>query len=281
YPCPVVLTYHALGTVKRRYQGAQDTSPPGRVGFERALGRRVDRVIAQCEDEVAELLRLGVPRRSISLIPSGVDAEAFSPMGPIAPRTGRARILTVGRLVERKGFDTLISALPQVPDAELLIAGGPPESSLDKDREARRLYHTAVKAGVSDRVRLLGRTAHHHMAEWYRSADVVACTPWYEPFGLTPLEAMACGVPVVAAATGGLTDSVVDCVTGVHVPPRDPEATARALLALLNDPVRRICLGAAATDRVRVRYTWEQTVAQLQGIYEHVAERSDTCGVTS
>ena len=125
---PVVQTYHALGTVKRRYQGAKDTSPPERVGYERALGRAVDRVIAQCRDEVAELVRLGVPRRRISVVPSGVDLDRFTPVGPAAPHDAeRPRILTVGRLVERKGFAELIEAMRLVPKAECVVVGGPPD----------------------------------------------------------------------------------------------------------------------------------------------------------
>ena len=79
---PVVQTYHALGTVKRRHQGPADTSPQSRIGYERALGRAVDRVIAQSQDEIGELVRMGVPRSRISLIPSGVDLDEFCPDGP-------------------------------------------------------------------------------------------------------------------------------------------------------------------------------------------------------
>ena len=109
---PVVQTYHALGVVKRRYQGVQDTSPARRVAYERELGRSVDRVIAQCQDEVGELVRMGVPRSRMTVIPSGVNLSTFAPLGPAAERQpGRSRILTVGRLVERKGFQTVVRAM--------------------------------------------------------------------------------------------------------------------------------------------------------------------------
>ena len=81
---PVVQTYHALGTVKRRHQGAQDTSPAGRIRDERALGQAVDRVVAQCQDEVRELMQLGVPARQLAVVPSGVNLTAFGPLGPAA-----------------------------------------------------------------------------------------------------------------------------------------------------------------------------------------------------
>src|SRR5690606_409233 len=123
---PVVQTFHALGTVKRRHQGDADTSPPGRIGYERLIGRTVHRVVAQCRDEVGELVRMDVPAARISLVPSGVDPSRFTPDGPaVAGTPGRYRILSVGRLVERKGFADLIRALPSVPGAELVVVGGP------------------------------------------------------------------------------------------------------------------------------------------------------------
>jgi D-inositol-3-phosphate glycosyltransferase len=268
---PVVQTYHALGTIKKRYQGAKDTSPPERVGYERALGRAVDRVIAQCRDEVAELVRLGVPRGRITVVPSGVDLDRFTPDGPVAPQvTGRPRILTVGRLVERKGYGELIQAMRLVPKAECVIVGGPPEADLDRDPLARQLRDLARGSRVASRVRLVGAVPREEMPRWYRSADVVVCAPWYEPFGLTPLEAMACGVPVVATAVGGLTDTVVDELTGELVPPRDPAALGRTLRKLLDDPVRRLAYGTAAVDRVRLCYSWHRTADQLATIYAAV-----------
>ena len=104
-----------------------------------------------------------------------------------------------------------------------------------------------------------------------RSADVVVCTPWYEPFGIVPLEAMACGVPVVASAVGGLTDTVVDRDTGWLVPPRDPAALASALRALLADPERRAAMGRAGLDRARQWYSWPRIAAQTEAVYEQLA----------
>jgi glycosyltransferase involved in cell wall biosynthesis len=101
----------------------------------------------------------------------------------------------------------------------------------------------------------------------FRSADAVACTPWYEPFGIVPLEAMACGVPVVAAAVGGLTDSVVDRGTGLHVPPRNPEAIAGALAALIASPRLRTTLGRAGERRARARYSWNRVAEETEKAY--------------
>ncbi|WBB81462.1 glycosyltransferase [Micromonospora sp. WMMD882] len=268
---PVVLTYHALGTVKRRHQGAADTSPAGRVDYERALGVAVDRVVVQSRDEVRELVAMGVPRSRMTVVPSGVNLETFSPVGPVADRDpARPRVLTVGRLVERKGFQDVIRALPAVPDAECVVVGGPPAGAVDDDPHARRLRAIAASCGVADRVRLVGAAPREEMARWYRSADVLVAAPWYEPFGLTPLEGMACGVPVVGAAVGGIVDTVVDGLTGDLVPPRDPAALGAALRGLLADSDRRFAYATAAVERARDRYSWARTATQLVEVYAAV-----------
>ncbi|WP_199514854.1 glycosyltransferase [Nucisporomicrobium flavum] len=272
---PVVQTYHALGTVKRRHQGANDTSPPHRVGYERQLGRVVDRVVVQCQDEVQELVRMGVPRSQMALVPSGVDTDRFRPEGPAEPRDAdRPRILTVGRLVERKGYEDLIRALPSVPNAELVVVGGPPDGRLDDDPYARRLRALADSCRVSGRFHLAGPAGSADMPRWYRSADVLAAAPWYEPFGLTPLEAMACGVPVVGTAVGGLTDTIVDGMTGDLVPARDFRSLGSALRRLLADDMRRVSYAAAAADRALHSYSWRRIAARLTAVYATVAGRT-------
>jgi glycosyltransferase involved in cell wall biosynthesis len=101
-----------------------------------------------------------------------------------------------------------------------------------------------------------------------RSADVVACTPWYEPFGIVPLEAMACGIPVVASAVGGMLDTVVHDVTGRLVAPKHPSDTADALYPLLRDAFLRRSLGAAGRDRARSRYSWDRIAGATMRIYD-------------
>ncbi|MFC7545278.1 glycosyltransferase [Plantactinospora sp. GCM10030261] len=277
---PVVLTYHALGTVKRRYQGARDTSPPRRVDYERALGRSVDRVIAQSGDEVRELARMGIPRSRMSVIPSGVDLTAFAPTGPVVPGD-RRRVLSVGRLVERKGFGDVIRAMRLVPDAECVVVGGPPHRQLDTDPEARRLTDLIAECGLTDRVRLAGAVPREEMPAWYRSADVLVAAPWYEPFGLTPLEAMACGVPVVGTAVGGLTDTVVPGLTGDLVPARDPRSLGAAVQRLLTDRVRRTAYATAALDRARTRYSWQRTADQMADVYAAVSRVTEPSRVVA
>lgn len=257
---PVVQTFHALGTVKRRWQGAADTSPPERIAVERDLGRRAAAIVATCSDEVRELRMMGVPDRKIVVVPCGVDLDLFRPGGPAAPRNGCPRVLSLGRMVARKGVDTVVRALRHVPEVELVIVGGSSE-----DDEVERLRRLAAGHGLSDRVHLLGSVGRDEVPALMRSADLLVTTPWYEPFGIVPLEAMACGVPVVASAVGGHLDTVAGC--GVLVPPRRPRALARALNDLLAHEELRRRLGAAGARRARARYGWPQVAARTESVY--------------
>ncbi len=272
---PVTQTFHALGTVKRRHQGSADTSPPERVGVERQIGRTCDRVLATCTDEVQELAAMGISPRRVSVVPCGVDAAHFHPGADpaTAPAPGRARrhrLLACGRLVPRKGYDLAIRALSRIPNTELLLAGGPPPEHLDGEPEARRLRELADREGVGDRVHLLGAVDPGRMPALMRSADLVLCTPVYEPFGIVPLEAMACAVPVVATDVGGHRDSVADGRTGRLVAPGDPDAVAAAVRDLLgSDRVRRR-YGTAGRARVLARFTWPRVADGVEQVYRRL-----------
>jgi len=254
--------------VKRRHQGAKDTSPPTRRREEATLAREADRIVATCSDEVFELVRIGADLRRVAVVPCGVDLGMFRPDGPAAPRpSGAARLLVVSRLVERKGIGDVIAAMARLPGVELVVAGGPPAAELAGIPEAARLAALAERVGVAGRVRLLGRVGRCDLPALYRSADLVVNVPWYEPFGIVPLEAMACGVPVVVSAVGGLVDTVVDDVTGIHVPPRRPGLLAAAVAALLADPERRATLAATGARRARRRYGWDRIAGSTLEVY--------------
>ncbi|MFF9809643.1 glycosyltransferase [Streptomyces coeruleorubidus] len=270
---PLLHTYHALGTVKRRHQRHADTSPPERIPGETEIGLGCDRVVATCRDEAAELTRMGVPPHKIGIVPCGVDPDRFSPKGPAAPRGPYPhRLLQLGRLVPRKGAAVAVAALARLPGTELVVVGGPPADRLDDDPEVRRLRGIARDAGVADRVRFTGAVPSEEVPPLLRSADVVVCPADYEPFGIVPLEAMACGVPVVASAVGGQLDTVADPGTGRLVPPRDPEALARAVAGLLADPAARAACGAAGRRRVLGRYGWGQVAAATEAAYCEVLD---------
>ncbi|WP_159675528.1 glycosyltransferase, partial [Streptomyces mexicanus] len=185
-------------------------------------------------------------------------------------RARRHRLLACGRLVPRKGYDLAIRALSRIPNTELLLAGGPPPEHLDGEPEARRLRELADREGVGDRVHLLGAVDPARMPALMRSAALVLCTPVYEPFGIVPLEAMACAVPVVATDVGGHRDSVADGRTGRLVTPGDPDAVAAAVRDLLgSDRVRRR-YGTAGRARVLARFTWPRVADGVEQVYRRL-----------
>ena len=268
---PVALTFHALGAEKRQFQGITDTSPAVRLEEERRLAQRVDRVIATTSEECRSLVRMGADPSRVSVVPCGVDVSTFRPDGDVWPARGRRpRVVTLSRLVPRKGLADVIEAVASLDDVELLIAGGPPEAMLGDDAYAVQLQRFIDVTGTSDRIRLLGSIERERAASLIRSADVVVCAPWYEPFGLVAVEAMACGVPVIASAVGGLLETVVDDVTGMVVPPRRPISIRSAIRTMIDHPARRTVMGRAAVRRAR-HYEWPTIAGRTMDIYRQLA----------
>ena len=281
---PLVTTFHALGLVRREHQGDADQFPPERIGIERALALRSDRVIAECPQDADDLMRLydALPER-IATVPCGVDTTVFRPGDKAAARRRlglppeRFLVLQLGRLVPRKGIDNVIKALallPRGPDAaQLMVVGG---ASTEPDErltpEIGRLRGVTQAHGVSGQVHFAGRRDREQLRDWYLAADVFVTTPWYEPFGITPLEAMACGRPVIGSEVGGIKHTVVDGVTGFLVPPKDPWALAVRLSFLQCNPAMGAAMGRAGAHRVRRNYTWSQVARQLAEVYAEVMQ---------
>lgn len=266
---PVVQSFHGIGAVERRHLGSADPNPRERVGVEREIAGTCDGIIAASEAEAADLAETGAPADKVAVVPGGVDLDRFCPVGPAAGRDGWSRILAPGNLMRRKGVDTAIVALQYLPATELVIAGGPEHGPPEDDAEARRLRWAAEEAGVSERVLMPGRTAHDAMPALYRASDAVVCTPWYEPSGTAALEAMACGVPVVASAVDCLKDLVDDGVTGRLLEEASPETVAAAVEPYLNDPALAERTGLAARAKACGRYSWEAVAAETVKAYEH------------
>jgi len=277
---PVLQTFHALGAVKRRHQPGVDTSPTERLATEDRLLREVDAIVATCTDERRELVGLGAPPSIIEVIPCGVDGAIFQPRGLAIPRTGLARLVVTSRLVPRKGIQDAIEALQLLPNTELVIVGGPNDNELPEDHEYRRLVALARNVGVDHRVVFTGGLSQPAVAAWMRSADAVVAAPWYEPFGIVPVEAMACGVPVIGSAVGGLLDTVVDGHTGFLVRPRDPEAIAERVDFLLTHPRVRARMARAAIARAAL-YQWPKVAHRMAALYARAVAARDDLAATS
>ena len=272
---PWVHTFHALGVVKRRYQGTADHSPTDRLRVEAQLVRSADRLVATCTDELCELVTLGADRRRVDVVPCGIDVDVFRPDGPTAPRGTSPRLVTVCRLVPRKGVADVIRAMQELPGVELVVAGGRTLAELDEDPEHQRLADLAHAYGVADAVRFTGSLVPADVAALLRSADLSVCTPAYEPFGIAPIEAMACGTPVVGSSVGGLLDTVLPGCTGVLVPPGRPDRIAAAVRALLGDDARRARMARQAASVARERYDWRTIVTRVAASYQTAIDEAD------
>ncbi|GAA5512853.1 D-inositol-3-phosphate glycosyltransferase [Deinococcus carri] len=284
---PFVITFHALGKVRRLHQGEADGFPDDRFAIEERLVREADRIIAECPQDEADLRELyGADPARIVTVPCGFDPAEFSPQGRREARErlgldpAELTVLQLGRMVPRKGVDDAIRGFARAvrslgqPARLLVVGGNSPDPDPALTPELGRLRAIAQEEGVEDRVTFTGSRDRSVLRDYYSAADVFISTPWYEPFGITPLEAMACGTPVLGARVGGIQHTVADGETGFLVPPRDPDALGERLADLLADAALRERMGAAALARVRTHFTWEGVARQLAQVYREVGEET-------
>ncbi|WP_201748319.1 glycosyltransferase family 4 protein [Aquabacterium fontiphilum] len=281
FDIPLVTTFHALGLVRREHQGLADAFPAERIEIERQVMQSSDCVIAECPQDHEDMVRLyHTDARRLSMVPCGVDTTDFRPMdrqrarAALGLRADEFIILQLGRMVPRKGVDNVIRALAlldaRVPARLLVVGGNHPSPDEHLTPEIGRLRRLARCLGVHTQVTFTGQRSRDTLPLYYAAADVFVTTPWYEPFGITPLEAMACGRPVIGSAVGGIQYTVVEGVTGYLVPPRHPQALAERLTQLHANPSLADAMGRAGRCHVRRSFTWEQVVQELDRIYRSV-----------
>jgi D-inositol-3-phosphate glycosyltransferase len=280
---PFVVTFHALGRVRRQFHGASDRFPDERFDIEDRIVAEADRLIAECPQDEEDLIRLynADPAR-ITIIPCGFDPTEFAPMSrPLARLDlgldpAERIILQLGRIVPRKGVDNVIRAIGRLQKehgvrARLLVVGGADrEPDPDREPEFARLAAVAEEECASELVTFVGRRDRSELAAYYNAADIFVSTPWYEPFGITPLEAMACGTPVLGSNVGGIKFSVRDGETGYLVPPNDPDALAERIAHLYRHPKLLAVFGRQAIRRVNDLFTWDRVASGIAAIYEEV-----------
>jgi glycosyltransferase involved in cell wall biosynthesis len=255
---PLVQAFGSLGVAEQRHKLALGAAGTARIRLEPAIGRSVATVLAANSDEASDLAHLGVRRSSVRIVPRGIDTDEFTPEGPVAARSARPRLLAFADSAEQPALSTLLRALCQVPDAELIIAGD----------AASGVKEYAESLGVADRVVFAGPVSRAELPALLRSADLFVHTATYEPTGTALLEAMACGTAVVATAAGAAADAVVDGTTGILVPPGRPVLLAQRIRHLLARPMLVEGYGLAAADRVRSRYSWDRIAAETIAAYE-------------
>jgi phosphoheptose isomerase len=288
---PFVVTFHALGRVRRRYQGDADGFPDERFTIEDRVVAEADYIIAECPQDEEDLIRLyNADPAKIGIIPCGFDPTELWPISKPLARVALGLppdeniILQLGRLVPRKGVDTVIRGFARLVQhhgiaARLVVVGGESEEPDPRlTPEIGRLQAVARDEGVADLVRFVGRRGRDGLKYYYSAADIFVSAPWYEPFGMTPVEAMACGTPVVGANVGGIKFTVRDGETGYLVPSSDPAALAERLAHLYQHPKLLSLFRRQAIRRVNDLFTWQKVTAAVAALYEDVLAASQPYG---
>lgn len=281
---PFVVTFHALGHVRRIHQAENDKFPAERLLIEEAAVKEADHIIAECPQDRDDLINYyHAPKSKITIIPCGFSAAEFYPINKITARKflglplNEHLILQLGRMVPRKGVDNVIKALSHIINTKkpvkLVIVGGECEE-LEEETcpEYARLLTIARQHNVADRILFVGRKNRDQLKFYYSAADLFITTPWYEPFGITPLEAMACGTPVIGSNVGGIKYSVSDQETGWLVKPDDAAELGEKISDVIEDKALLRQVGDNAIERVNNFFTWARVASQVERLYNSLVQ---------
>jgi len=272
---PYVITFHALGKVRRLHQGDNDLFPPERIQIEQRAINLADGIVAECPQDRQDLLEhYDAPADKITVIPCGVNIKTFFNTGKKSSRTrlhipaDDFVILQLGRMVPRKGIENVIRAtaiaVQKGIKCQLVIVGG----SAANDGEHLRLKKLCEDLHINDIVSFVGQQEQMELKYYYSAADVFVSTPWYEPFGITPLESMACKTPVIGSRVGGIQFSVKDQETGLLVNPEQPQALAESFEYLSGNSHLLDQMGENGLERVKSMFTWKRIAQEMLLMYE-------------
>ncbi len=268
---PHVTMFHTLGRLKQlAYLEASE--PAQRLEMEQRLTRQVDRIIAATADERSQIVRFyGVVPNRIEVIPCGVDLKLFVPHArqQVREQLGLPLhtpvLLFAGRLDPFKGPDLLLRAAALMKEqVQILVVGGNPGD----DKDLHQLRTLAADLNIDHRVRFLGARPQQELPLLYSAADVTVVPSYHESFGLVAVESLACGTPVVATRTGGLTSVVRHGETGFLVP-RCAGFFAERLDTLLSDPDLYAKMSAAARPSV-LQFSWTSIADQVYNVYDEL-----------
>ncbi|MEZ4599689.1 MAG: glycosyltransferase family 1 protein [Syntrophotaleaceae bacterium] len=290
---PYTITFHALGRVRRQHQGEADGFPDVRFEIEERTIAEADAVIAECPQDALDLqLLYGADAAKLAIIPCGFDPSELWPLKQAFARESLGLphderiILQLGRMVPRKGVDNAVQAFARLVQmhgvkARMVIVGGGSETPDPKvTPEIGRLQELARELGVQELVTFAGRQGRKALKYYYSAADVFVSTPWYEPFGITPVESMACGTPVIGSNVGGIKYTIQDGKTGYLVPPQEPDILAVRLEELCRSPSLLRRFGRQSIRRVNEFFTWKSVAESIASLYEKVLTNTEEAGYT-
>ena len=289
---PFVQMFHTTAHMKNAVAAHADRETDLRLRTEKRLLTLADGIIAANPDERADLIwRMGVPTERVCTIPPGVDLELFQPRSQAAARAeigialDERIVLFVGRIDPIKGIDTLVDAAEIIlsrpsttPSSTFLIVGGDVDENGMPVGPLADIAESVERRGIAPNVRLVGSQPQDRLPLFYTAADLVAVPSRYESFGLVAVEALACGIPVVASRVGGLRFTIEEGTTGFLVKPQSPEALAAAIETIVSDELLRTAMSGAARPSVE-RYDWPNVAKQVIHVYGRLAEghRAQLC----
>ncbi|MFT2817955.1 glycosyltransferase [Leifsonia sp. A12D58] len=264
---PHVQSFHSIAAEESTpLSFGERPESPGRLAGESWLAHESDAIVAISEAEAETVVtRLGGAVDRVVVVPPGVDSAVFHPVALHLPEAA-PYALVAARLQPLKGLDLAIEAIAAVPEAvrpELVISG---DASADFDGYIGELKALAARNGIEDRVHFVGPQSRSNLATLMREARLVLVPSHSETYGLVALEAGASGVPVVAAASGGLREAVLDGVTGVVLESREPTAWADAITGILTQPELAARLSTAAREHAE-SMSWTKSAELLAHVY--------------
>ena len=284
FAVPVVHTFHSLGKIKHaNLQKMDATHMREREKHELHIVKHANCLLAESIDERRNLLRLyNANPDNITVIPAGVDTQTFAPKDANDARkvlgiTEKNVILYVGRFVAQKGIPTLLQAYAQVRkqltttqqnNTILLLVGGNVEEHTSKQsRIQTRIQNLITSLQLEDAVHIEGQVNNDDLPTFYQAADLCVVPSRYEPFGIVPLEAMSCGIPVVASFVGGMKTTVRNLYTGLHARPNNSADFAHKMRILLLNPELRKEFGIHAREHIENEFSWNTVCDHVLSCY--------------
>lgn len=271
---PHIFTPHSLGKWKKLEMSLEDTPNQAlkpiyryqvRIAAEQKIINRADAIILQAESLRIKILQhYMVDFEKLYVVFPGVDTDVFNPTPSQADKKvilGKNSILTVSRLVPNKGLDRLLDALCMIKNKinfhYYMIGGGQSNNKSDEERQYEQLILEKIKGYHLDKyLTRLNYVPDNLLPAYYRQADLLVFPSRYEPFGITPLEAMACGTPSIVSSTAGCREIIVDGLNGFIVNPHDRKQLSTLILKVLSNPQLKRQLSKNAAFTIKNHYAW-------------------------
>ncbi len=290
---PHLHTPHSIGAWKRENMDGDPADLEKKYNFrrrirdEKAIYSECDLLIATTpqQRDILHRTEYDVPLEKIEVIPPGYDDTRFYPVSLATRQVLKQEldaegpiVMAIGRMAHNKGYDLLIRSFAvvraRIPDARLLLAVGSTDPSVREKEQIEELHQIADELELTNSLIFRDYIPDDQLADYYRVADVFALSSRYEPFGMTAVEAMACGTPTVITTEGGLWEQVIWGLESIYANPFDPAAYGHAVAQVLQYPRISAQLAKFGTQKARAKFTWTGIAQQVLGLTERIDRNS-------